>query len=612
MRRINYILVLMSLLPGNDLLAQTYNGYWNHKTALTPGRLPLTSDLESIKRTDLDKDGDPDVIRYLISDSVPVMWVDDDDDMKCNDMEGDMDSDCLSLDKNRDGRFAGPWDISIDWNDENGDQIADMQFIVENDNPDSRYGFDWRSNLMMIIDDEHDGIFNYVDWNLRVMRPWEHNGHSNFFTDYHGNTLFTKMSTSSFRIPDFRYSWENPFIFWDHDNDGLSEMALRMIDLPHFRSENNQDPAFSNKEERFDVLYSKRISYVSMTYDLDNDNGQGNEFDFDMTLCFEGDGFDYTDQVNKYNSLRGLPDADSLFFDPGWRQITELIFPHRSTAMDLTFNRGSWNRCRFVFDEDDDCNRWERVELYDPKNLFTAGAGKGGLDNNPQADVTGDRGEFDMDFSGVGNLYIGGFDGRIHLYGAEWGAWRIDQPALSFQGFGGLYDHWSYYRIQREPGKFGTVKYTDTDNNGFFDLIQYDLDGDTCFEDTVSLIALKINDQQKVITTSGLDYFEFNKLFREVAERNWDKAQQAEALAHAFGLNTNWYAFWKSPRSLQEKYDYGFWLNFYIYNDLKQMAKLMHDTKLIDKLDYAYYTGNWDSLLLCYFIMSKIFSGFLS
>jgi hypothetical protein len=597
LKKICFFLVALTLISVKALLAQKQPGFWNHQTKLQPWRLPLPDDLNKIERIDLDKDGDPDIIKYTIMDSIPVMWVDDDDDMKWTDIEGDMDNDCLFIDRNNDGVFGGQWDISIDWDDENGDGKADMQFVVGNDNPANRNGFDWKSDLMLIIDDEKDNVFNYIDWNRLNMRPWEHSGHSNFFTDYHGNTMFTKMSVSSYRISDFRFSWENPFIFWDYDNDGMSEMAIRMLDIPHFRPKDNLDSMFRKVEDKIDVLYSKKISYVAVAYDLDNDNGQGNEFDFDMSLCFEGDGFEYSDQVNIFKSLRGLPDADKLIYDPGWRKLTELIFPNRQTALDLTFKRGSWNKCRFVFDEDDDCNRWERVEFYEPKNLFIIGAGKGGLDNNPQADAIGDRGEFDMDFSGKGDLYIGGFDNRIHLYGAEWGAWRIDQTAFSFQGFGGLYDLWSPSRIQRDPGKFGTVKYTDTDNNGFFDLIQYDLDGDNTFEESVSLKELNIDDRRQVIQTSAMSYPDFQKLFKEITEKNWERALQVIRLAKKYGLGTDWYAFWKSPRTLWEKYDYSYWLNFYIYNDLRQMSKLRHDKKSINKIDHAYYSGNWQELL---------------
>ena len=71
---------------------------------------------------------------------------------------------------------------------------------------------------------------------------------------------------------------------------------------------------------------------------------------------------------------------------------------------------------------------------------------KGGIDNNPQADASGDRGEWDLDNSGGGKLYVG-FDGKIHLFGAEKGYWRIDQDAWSYQGWGGLYENGYVSRI---------------------------------------------------------------------------------------------------------------------------------------------------------------------
>lgn len=594
MKTAKLVLMVIGLITGIYAQAQKTPDYWNYRTTLMPKRFPLPNDIASIGRTDIDKDGDPDIIRYHILDSMPVMWVDDDDDMEWVDIEGDMDSDCLFVDKNNDGEYSGPEDLSIDWNDENKDGTADMQFLVENGKPDVRYGFDWKTHLMLIIDEERDDDFTYIDWNILLSRYWEHTGHGNFFTDYHGNTLFTKMCISSYRNSDLRYSWENPFLFWDFDKDGMSEMALRMIDYPVFRTRSNNDSLFDKINEEYDVMFSKRIKYVSITYDLDNDNGQGNECDFDFSLCFQGEGFEYSDQVNKYKSLRGLPEADTLLYNPNWRQLTELIFPNRETALDLTFNRGDWNICRLVFDEDDDCTRWERVDLYDPGKLFVTGGGKGGIDNNGQTDAVGDRGEFDMDFSGSGNLYIGGFDNRLHLSGAEWGVWRIDQTAFSYQGFGGLYDLWKPDRIQRMPEKFGTIRYSDTDQNGFFDFIQYDLDGDTIFERSVSLKDLNIDDRQSIILTKELSYKDYRTLFDKMTRKNWEMAKEVLKIAEKFGIRTNWYAFWKNPRTLFEKYQYAFWLNYYIYNDLRYLAEIQKNVDLVNMIDKAYFSGNWD------------------
>jgi len=350
------------------------------------------------------------------------------------------------------------------------------------------------------------------------------------------------MHASTFRIGDMRYSWENPFLFFDPDRDGLSEWTIRMQDTPLFRQKAGDNEDFADVDSGIDVLYRKSIGGVAMAWDLDNDNGQGNEFDFDLTLQFSGPGFNYSDQVHRYKSLRGLEQANNLMYDSRWRKLDELIYPDHKAAWDLIFGKGKWTSCRLAFDEDDDCNRWERVELYNSRgDLFKIGKNNGGLDSNPQADASGDRGEFDQDNSGKGQLYIGAFDGRIHLYGAEWGAWRIDQGSSSFQGFGGLYDPQGSDRIQKEPEKFATIKYTDTDQDGFFDKLEYDLDGDRLFEDQVSLNDLGIDDAAVMIRTSEMGYNDFQKIFRRIAEKQHARAGEAIQLARSFNINPDWY-----------------------------------------------------------------------
>ena len=597
------IILILILFPVLEVVAQSQQNpvYWNEKTQLIPWRLPFATDSKNIEYIDLDNDGDPDVLKSTILGGVPIMWIDDDDDMKRGDLEGDQDNDCLCVDINKDGIFGGPEDLCIDWTDTDNDGIAEVQLVVKNGGLENRYYFDWGADYMYIIDwGEKDGIKNFINWNELVLGAWEHNGHANFFTDYHGNTLFLKMHGSTFRIDDLRYNWENPFIFYDYDKDNLSEMAIRLVDTPHFRPKPGAKSGsrFDAPDPERDIQFTKSVDYVSIAWDLDNDNGQGNEFDFDMSLKFAGKGFEYSDQVHKFKNMRGLPDADKLLYDARWRQNDMLIYTDQNVAYNKIFEEGKWDYCWFVFDEDDDCNRWERVEFYEPKDLWKIGAEKGGLDNNKQADAVGDRGEFDLDNSGKGNLYIAPFDGRLHLYGAEWGAWRIDMNvAASYQGYGGLYPPAkSNVRDQIEPKKWATIRYSDTNNNGFFDCIEYDLDGDTIFEEKISLLELGIDDRTSIINTGKSDYKSFNKIFKKLTNQIWNRSQIVLSTAKKYGISSNWYTFWQQPRTLNERYQYGYWLIFYLYKDMCHAALLNSDTRLKKKLDKAYYSGNWEKL----------------
>ena len=451
---------------------------------------------------------------------------------------------------------------------------------------------------MYVFDDDKDQIMQFVDWNVISMLAWEHNGHANFYEDYHGNTSFIKMHASSFRIEDLRYSWENPFLFYDSDGDNLSEMAIRFVNTPNIRQKDNSDLTFAKVDSSFDFNFNGKMDYVGLTWDLDNDNAAGNEFDFDMSLLLKGEGFDYSNQKHRFNSLKGLgKQSEFLFYDKRWRQLDELIYPDKSQAWGLTFDKGKWKECSLVFDEDDDCNRWERVEFYEPKDLYKIGSNNGGLDNNPQADAVGDRAEFDTDFSGKGQLYIGAFDGRIHLVGAEWGAWRIDQTAFSFQGYGGIYDRWrGKGRMQEEPKAFAVVKYADSDNNGFIDKIWYDLDGNKSFEDSISLKEIGVNDVQIMFQSKSQTIVKSQEQFKKLVENNWKRANQAIQISEKMGVPIHWYNFYKKPIGLHQKYDYSFWLNFYIYQDLRDYFKEKHDIMQLKKLDKAYYSGNWSLL----------------
>jgi len=540
-----------------------------------------------IENIDLDQDGDPDVLRSFINDSVPVQWIDDDDDMKTGDIQGDIDNDCLMIDRNRDGRYGDEFDLMIDWCDENNDGKADLQIVADNA---ARTDRGWTPGHFMIsIDTDGDQVFNHINWNTLRLEAWEHEGQCRFFQDYSGKTMFLKIHTSSFNINDLRYNWENPFLFYDEDNDGLSEMALRFVDAPTI-----------DFTQKYPVTLSHKITDARFSVDMDNDTRPGNEFDFDMSLKFTGEGFDYSKHIHDFKSLRGLPAADTFFLDPRWRQMTELIYVEHKNAFKAMYKEGKWSQCWFVFDEDDDCQRWERVEFYEPKDFTKIGAKQGGLDNNPQADATGDRGEWDTDNSGKGKLYIGKFDGLIHLFGAETGAWRIDEHATYFQGWQGWRgggDTIPHDFSDDEPTSFQTIKYSDTDNNGFIDRIEYDMNSDQKLEKPISLIELGMDDRCQLYDVSTMKYSDYRQLFEKVSTDLWKTSQKAIQVARKYKINTGWYSYYLQPKSTKEKYHFGYWLNYYLYNDLHRVGENNKDTEFLKKLDLAYFSGNWELLL---------------
>ena len=520
--------------------------YWNQKLQIEPFRLPLPPVGYQVEYIDLNGDGKPDAIKSVTVNDTPILWLDDDANMKEGDIEGDMINDCLLIDRNKDGIYGGQGDLIIDWVDTDDDGKADMQIVIEY--PKKNTGEVWPNGHYMIMRDlDKDNIFNYINWNDFSLRCWDKNGVCDFYEDYSGQTMFMKIHTSTYDIKDLRLNWENPFLLYDEDGDGLTEMAIRFVDSPKIKDRSKPSNSYVNRQ------LEGRIDWVSMAVDLDNDNGPGNEFDFDFTIGFQGKGFDYTDQVHKVNNLRGMPEADKFFMDPRYRQLTEFLYPDHKSAKEMIFKRGEWSRVNFVYDEDDDCGRWERVEFYDPLDPFKIGWKNGGIDNNKQSDAAGDRGEWDMDNSGKGKLYVGKFDGRLHLYGAEWGCWRIDQNANYYQGWDRM-----WMGMDRQPGRFGTVKYTDKDDNGFFDYIEYDLGGDKKFEMTIDLKALGLDDRCELIDISTFKYKDYTSMMKKMSKSMWKNAMTAVQVAHKYNVQTLWYAKLMQALSVRQQYNNGY------------------------------------------------------
>ena len=567
------------------------------KTAL---KSPTPDD--EIVRLDINNDGKPDILERWWN-GKRVRWLDENGDMLPTDTRGDQVGDVMQIDKNGDGIYDSATDINIKWADNDGDGQADLQAFVTQGRQwaDGKYD-PAESHWMVFIDVEKDGVLGWIDWQDYDFGNdnWGYTGTTDWLPDYNGNAIFLKVHRPPQSLPDPRLNWENPFDFFDFDGDGLSEMAIRWLDpVPPL------DKDVTN--------LSGVLSEAFATFDLDNDSTKGNETDYDMSLRGAGGpGIPYRQFVHKYPALKGNPKFDGCFQWNNWRKIDELMYMPHEKSYDSFFT-AKWATMYFVFDEDDDDHRWERVEMYYPMHGFggpkdidlystkkwrrgnyaeLAMVGpneRPGISGHPQADSLGDRGEFDEDNSGGGKLYVGVFDRKLHLAGAEWGAWTVDKN--------GEYHGGSKTPSPKPiaPRVEEVVKYTDTDNNGFLDTIEYDYDGDRTIDLRVSLLDYKTAsnphpDVVPLIDTHKEGWKGLNTLFGQIASQSFQEGLMVYRAAWKRGLTTPEIDKLASASSIGERYDHGYWLKEKIFRIIRAKVR---GTALEKDLTRLYYTGQF-------------------
>jgi hypothetical protein len=191
-----------------------------------------------------------------------------------------------------------------------------------------------------------------------------------------------------------------------------------------------------------------------------------------------------------------------------------------------------------------------------------------GIAGHPQADSLGDRGEFDEDNSGGGKLYVGVFDKKLHLAGAEWGAWTVDKNAEFHGG-------WKTPSPKPLASKVEeVVKYTDTNNNGFLDTVEYDYDGDRKVDFKFSLLDYRSSSQPNpdvatLIDTHAEGWKGLNALFTNIATQSFQEGLMVYRAAWRRGLTTPEIDRLASASAIGERYDHGYWLKEKIFRLLR-------------------------------------------
>lgn len=486
--------------------------------------------------TDLDGDGRPEVLRATWH-GKDCLWISDDQSMTRRDVMGRFHgSYCVLVDVDGDGVHDGPSDFVYQAVDLNRDRSPDYE--IYNASQVEKLVFSFQPKKPF----EQDGHYklSFLDWEgFGYADEQQYTGWANYRMGVHGNGCF--HNTRRF-WGDTRLAWENPIAWYDFNNDGYSDLVVRCADF--------QPPKGLLQE-------------FETAFDIDRDSGPGRECTYNLQLtrtAYSKGALPYLQYRDVFRPLAGLTAANYLFVEnPDWRANQEKLWIPYLDAYRLGTDCDTWEACWLLFDEDFEDKRWE--EMFDVHESW-----------EPFADHLGDRWEIDADYSGMGRLYVGRLDGRLHLYGAEKGDWSVD--------YYGLYHGSVDRRATLEgplppPGlKHNLVKYRDTDGNGFFDRIEHYVASATDWESpgaaparetlvrTVSLLdyATPENphpDVCSVISTKSQDpitgwkvsdwkgepvrvrcdvYARLTSLFAELAERSWQEALALYRAADAAGL----------------------------------------------------------------------------
>lgn len=570
-------------------------------------------DPNEIVRTDIDGDGKPDVIETWWN-GKRVRWLGEGGAMKWTDRRGSMTDDCLQIDRDGDGFYDGPGDINLKWVDEDNDGRPDMEIFAANPAPGATETHGGLSQYMIFIDADHHGALGYMNWETFEFGKsnWEVAGLAgapsgltwtapNFLANYHGNSMFMKQHDPPWVLADARLNGEDPFIFYDTDGDGCPEMSVRL--------DNNtwhKDPSWTAQNPRYARDAKATQAYIS--YDLDNDSQRGNEVDYDMTLRFAsapdgpaGETLDYSGFHNPHPKMKAPGWALQFFRYPNWREIDELINIPRDKAYAEVF-KPKWGETWLVFDEDDDDHRWERVEMYYPdRDVYSTARwdrsrNGGGLDANPQSDSLGDRGEWDRDNSGGGKLYVGKWDHKIHLYGAEKGGWTVDRGAQYWGSSPAVGN--SSPKMAKKVGE--VVQYEDTDHNGFFDRISYDYDGDGKADLVINLLDARSESNPhpnvcELIDPAKLQWEGMHELFCKISTDSFQEGMRVYRALWKKGLTDGELDRLAIASSTWEQYDHGYWLMEESFRKMDGM--LGNEKERQGRLRRAHFAGDVDGVI---------------
>ena len=273
------------------------------------------------------------------------------------------------------------------------------------------------------------------------------------------------------------YTYDQPGCQWLSDFNGDEVFCMFDFDV----ETGELFPKFENPFVFYDVdgddlseivirfsgweLVIERLRY---SYDVDNDTSGDNRHDYDFSFNCEGHAPVPPECVTVPKFRHGQARNGYVRWEDAQRVAQYM----------------PWEKNTFIWDEaDHTANPANEIE-----RLHERWEGVGGY-RLPKCNF---RREYDTDFSGRFGLYWSPVDQRIHLLGAERGDLYVD------------------YNYDEKPDM--VFLYEDTDNDGFFDLWQVDIDAD-------GSIDREYRDKQRNVIRLSLEYTPMHDLFVKELDR---------------------------------------------------------------------------------------------
>lgn len=444
-----FILAVFALLQVTNIYAQddgkiakqkAFEQFFGDAAKLDPAMVQkVKADIPG-KRHYVDKNGDgkPEEVWFIDIDPrhnernrpMLVKVVDEDGDLQTG-KEPDRYGDLWIADWNADGLV----NAVIKYDDLDGDKDVDrMEWYTygkKNRNVD-KDGL----RVLLVMDDGDDNLLDYdIDY-VYYQQPCQdhsHLGGNESFTAFYLDTELNKW------IPYF----ENPFLFYDSDNDGVTEEVIRI----------------EGKNEL--------VKYLRWSFDADPVPGKQRDFDVSLSACAAG-WTDEKDRESDFNMHLGKEQTETFTV----RGIPTGTVLRRSSARDY-LQTVTWERIIMAWDEndlniawnipDDTIERWEGVIAAPStdKGFHMARVG------NPHCGPFNKRYELVLKPTGPNEFYFNPADHRIHIKNSDRTWIKADYN----------------YDLKTDMNYL----WVDTNHDGVMDRVNIDVDGDSIMDDSYDI-----------------------------------------------------------------------------------------------------------------------------